>query len=160
MRQFGAAALVIWAVSGPAAFAQGDNGGFVEMDGADVFVQQSDDGVRLEERQNPNSGTSVLAPEVASAPGAVLRALDKSLGRPTDIEMSNGQAVVFGRIAVRLFDCRYPVDNPASDAFAHIEVTDLDGNSLFDGWMIASSPALVALEHPRYDVWVLRCSTS
>ncbi|MGB0800115.1 MAG: DUF2155 domain-containing protein, partial [Planktomarina sp.] len=28
------------------------------------------------------------------------------------------------------------------------------------GWMVASSPALNALEHPRYDIWVLRCKTS
>jgi hypothetical protein len=26
--------------------------------------------------------------------------------------------------------------------------------------MVASSPALSALEHPRYDVWVLRCSST
>ena len=32
--------------------------------------------------------------------------------------------------------------------------------ALFDGWMIASSPALSALDHPRYDVWVLRCSST
>jgi len=25
--------------------------------------------------------------------------------------------------------------------------------------MIASSPALNALDHPRYDVWVMRCTT-
>jgi len=30
---------------------------------------------------------------------------------------------------------------------------------VFKGWMIASSPALNALDHPRYDVWVLRCIT-
>ena len=29
--------------------------------------------------------------------------------------------------------------------------------SLFRGWMYASSPALSALEHPVYDVWVLDC---
>ena len=28
---------------------------------------------------------------------------------------------------------------------------------LFSGWMLASSPALSALDHPRYDVWVLSC---
>ena len=28
---------------------------------------------------------------------------------------------------------------------------------LFSGWMLASSPALNALEHPVYDVWVLDC---
>ena len=28
---------------------------------------------------------------------------------------------------------------------------------LFTGWMFSSSPALSALEHPVYDVWVLEC---
>jgi hypothetical protein len=28
---------------------------------------------------------------------------------------------------------------------------------LFTGWMFASSPALSALEHPVYDLWVLDC---
>ena len=28
---------------------------------------------------------------------------------------------------------------------------------LFSGWMFASSPALSALEHPVYDVWVIDC---
>ncbi len=125
-----------------------------------TFVQDSGDGVRLEQRPNPNATTSVSAPDVSAGDGALLRALDKTLGRPTDIEMSNGQTVVFGRVAIRLHECRYPIDNPSSDAFAHIEVLDLEGASLFDGWMVASSPALVALEHPRYDVWVLRCTTS
>ncbi|MGV6802297.1 MAG: DUF2155 domain-containing protein [bacterium] len=30
-------------------------------------------------------------------------------------------------------------------------------NFLFSGWMYASSPALNALEHPVYDVWVIGC---
>ena len=29
--------------------------------------------------------------------------------------------------------------------------------SVFAGWMFASSPALSALEHPVYDVWVVDC---
>ena len=31
---------------------------------------------------------------------------------------------------------------------------------LFTGWMFASSPALSALEHPVYDVWVIDCKAS
>ena len=27
----------------------------------------------------------------------------------------------------------------------------------FSGWMFASSPALSAMEHPVYDLWVLDC---
>jgi hypothetical protein len=80
------------------------------------------------------------------------------LGRPTDIEMAVGETVIYGRIAIQLLECRYPAEDPASDAFVHLEILDLEGNALFDGWMIASSPALNALEHPRYDVWVLGCA--
>jgi hypothetical protein len=35
----------------------------------------------------------------------------------------------------------------------------LPHNMVFSGWMFASSPALSALEHPVYDVWVIDCKT-
>ncbi|WDI32024.1 DUF2155 domain-containing protein [Hyphococcus flavus] len=34
-----------------------------------------------------------------------------------------------------------------------------EGVNIFRGWMFASSPALNALEHPVYDVWVIDCTT-
>ena len=113
--------------------------------------------VELIQEPNPNFEA---APVVLEAPGAVLRTLDKTVGRTTDIDIASGQTVSIGRIAVRLIECRYPEDTPEAEAYAQIQVLDLDGVELFNGWMIASSPALVALEHPRYDVWVLRCRIS
>jgi hypothetical protein len=102
--------------------------------------------------------TSVIQPDTVQASRVTLRALDKMLGRPTDVDMAVGETVMFGRLAIRAVECRYPADDPASDAYAHLEILDPDGRTIFDGWMIASSPALSALEHPRYDVWVLRCT--
>ena len=62
------------------------------------------------------------------------------------------------RLVVRLDSCRYPTGNPASDAEAHLTVIEETSEApLFSGWMLASSPALSALDHPRYDVWVLSC---
>jgi len=113
--------------------------------------------VQLTQEPNPNFDPG---PVVLEAPAAVLRMLDKSVGRTTDIDIARGQTVLLGRIAVRLVECRYPEDTPEAEAYAQIQVLDLDGVELFNGWMIASSPALVALEHPRYDVWVLRCRIS
>jgi hypothetical protein len=50
------------------------------------------------------------------------------------------------------------VANPASDSEAHLTIVEeTTGLELFSGWMLASSPALSALDHPRYDVWVLSC---
>lgn len=102
--------------------------------------------------------TSISQPQTQQATRVTLRALDRMLGRPTDVELSVGETVMYGRIAIRAVECRFPVEDPGSDAFAHLEILDDAGATLFDGWMVASSPALNALEHARYDVWVLRCS--
>lgn len=44
-------------------------------------------------------------------------------------------------------------------AFPGIANTPVDPDRIFTGWMFASSPALNALEHPVYDVWVIDCKT-
>jgi hypothetical protein len=60
---------------------------------------------------------------------------------------------------VRTCRKRPPEEPPESAAF--IEVRDIKPGetpkTLFTGWMFASSPAVSALEHPVYDVWVLDC---
>lgn len=101
--------------------------------------------------------TSISQPPTGQGTVVALRALDKLLGQPTDIEAAIGETLVFGRIAIRVLECRFPATDPEADAYAHLEILDLQGQTLFDGWMIASSPAINALEHPRYDVWVLGC---
>lgn len=40
-----------------------------------------------------------------------------------------------------------------------LEGPEAEGVNIFRGWMFASSPALNALEHPVYDVWVIDCKT-
>lgn len=100
------------------------------------------------------------AQDFADADAGVLRWLDKLTGETADIELSLGQTAESGRLTIRLDACRYPADNPAADAEAHLTISEQGiEKPVFDGWMIASSPALSALEHPRYDVWVLRCTT-
>ena len=96
----------------------------------------------------------------AEAHGGVVRVLDKMTGAVTDLNLGRGQAQTLGRLTVLLDECRYPADDPASDAFIHLTLTDdLQKSVIFSGWMVASSPALSALDHPRYDVWALHCDT-
>lgn len=99
------------------------------------------------------------AERVTVAPdGAVLRWLDKVAGEARDLPLAPGETVVAGGIEITLRECRYPVDDPAGDAFAHLTIREEGGGSpVFAGWMVAASPALSALDHRRYDVWVLRC---
>lgn len=108
----------------------------------------------------PPAARAQTAPETASAPGgADLRFLDRISGTVTDLHLDPGATEVIAGLAIGLSECRYPVENPESDAFAHLTIRAPGVPvPLFEGWMIASSPALMAFDHPRYDVWVIRCS--
>ena len=98
------------------------------------------------------------AQEMTSAPGGLIRVLDKLTGVVADFDLGRGQSQTLGRLTVLLDECRYPTNDPAAEAEAHLTVTDaLLTKTAFSGWMIASSPALSALDHPRYDVWVQSC---
>lgn len=105
--------------------------------------------------------TSVVAQSIpaGSADGAILRGLDKVSGEVRDIALKSGATAKLGNLNVTLGECRFPLANPAGDAYAYLEVTsDLSQDTVFAGWMIASSPALNPLDHARFDVWVLRCA--
>jgi len=95
---------------------------------------------------------------VASSDGVFLRGLDKISGTTTDLALTIGETVSYGRMEITLVACRYPAEDPSADAFAFLDIIDENrGERLFRGWMIASSPALNALDHARYDVWVMGC---
>ncbi|MEX1036832.1 MAG: DUF2155 domain-containing protein [Sneathiella sp.] len=94
----------------------------------------------------------------------VLRALDKVTARTEDLFVSIDETVMFGSLAIRPRKClkRPPEETPETSTFLEItEIHDgVEGPRLFNGWMFASSPAINALEHPVYDVWVIDCKIS
>lgn len=100
-------------------------------------------------------GGAALCDEVA-AKGADLRVLDRMTDKVEDLHLEVGGDGKVGRIAVRLDDCRYPEGEPG-DSIAHLTIEDSARGPVFAGWMSAASPALNALDHPRYDVWLLSC---
>ena len=117
---------------------------------------------------SPIDGSAVVIPDVAAntvkalpGQGAALKGLDKMSGQVVDLTLASGDTQPFGRIEVSLGECRYPEDNPTGEAYAWLTIRDpRQDTTLFEGWMVASSPALNALDHARYDVWVIRCTTT
>lgn len=95
---------------------------------------------------------------------AVLQGLDKVTARVFTFNAPIGATIKFGtlEIIVRRCDKRPPEETPESAAFIDVwevrpgEIT----MSVYRGWMFASSPALAAMEHPVYDVWVVDCKDS
>jgi hypothetical protein len=107
-----------------------------------------------------------LSAPAAAAPSlphrvAVLQALDKVTARTTIIEAPVGTEVMFGTLGITPRTCLKtpPTEPPESAAFLEIRNIEPDQppRTDFVGWMMASSPALSALEHPVYDVWVVDC---
>ncbi len=92
---------------------------------------------------------------------ALLRGLDRLNGTVGSFRVKVGDTVQFERLEITLLACRYPQGDITSDAFAQMVIRDVrEEEPRFIGWMFASSPAISALDHPRYDVWVISCQSS
>jgi hypothetical protein len=91
----------------------------------------------------------------------IMQGLDKVTARVSTFPAPLGATVRFGALSITVHSCgRTPPEEPPESAvFLEILEVRQDEPSvpLFSGWMFASSPALSALEHPVYDVWVLEC---
>ena len=106
------------------------------------------------------AGFAQAQEQTSTGSGAVLRVLDKVNGQTTDIDLSSGEVRDFGRLQIELDECRFPEGNPSGDSFAHVIVRERDKTEpIFSGWLIETAPALNAVDHPRYDVWVMHCNT-
>ena len=95
----------------------------------------------------------------------VLGALDKMTARVVTIEAEVGQTTRFGHLEIIPRACRQRRPEAAiPESAAFLDIWDVKpgqpAQSVFRGWMFASSPALSAMEHPIYDVWVLFCKPS
>ena len=120
------------------------------------------------------SQTTSLSKHMRDMDVAVLRSLDKTYARTSTFEVPVGQTVKFGNtLFIRPQACRKtpPTKQPESAAFLQIwerippaavdkkknNTQKKDTKWVFSGWMFASSPALSAMNHPIFDVWLIDC---
>lgn len=95
-------------------------------------------------------------------PTVKLQALDKSTARTVTFEAKVGTTIEYGSLFIKIQACRKsdPLDKPESAAFLQVWEVPVNAQKSewsFSGWMFASSPALSAMDHAVYDVWVLDC---
>ncbi len=94
---------------------------------------------------------------------AVVGALDKITARITRLELPANQRVQFGTLWITAKACykRPPEETPETYIYLVIDDVLADGTKVqvFQGWMLASSPALNTLEHAVYDAWAIDCRT-
>ena len=92
---------------------------------------------------------------------ARLQAMDKITGRVSEIDVPVNGLANYGSFSILVRKCvtKSPEETPENTAFVDIVdnyKTDSPVN-IFKGWMFSSTPALNAVEHPIYDIWLLNC---
>jgi len=96
----------------------------------------------------------------------VLRALDKVTATTKDYTVPVGDMLQYGSLEINVKHCEKKPPEETPETYAFLQISDARTNGsgeegehekLFSGWMFASSPALSALDHPVYDIWVLDC---
>ena len=100
---------------------------------------------------------------------AIIRALNKQTGRTKDIEIPVGEQTIFENILIDMKACFTRPEDETPEETSFIQITEINtgfkeelssvkkGKIIFSGWMFSSSPSLVAMEHPNYDIWLLEC---
>lgn len=110
------------------------------------------------------SAASAARAERIANPVAQFAGIDKITGRITSFDVYVNETVQFGALQVTPKVCYSRDDAEAQkiDAFIEVDEITLDRKirRIFSGWMFADSPALNAVEHAIYDVWLTGCKSS
>ncbi|MGF1551198.1 MAG: DUF2155 domain-containing protein [Paracoccaceae bacterium] len=110
----------------------------------------------------PDPPRAIAIGETRRFDAARLRVLDMITGETSTIEIAVGRQTEHRRLTLALRTCARPERGSVGD-LAALEVVDRRLHKdvpAFSGWMFAESPALSALDHPRYDVWLIACTTA
>lgn len=92
---------------------------------------------------------------------AQMQAMDKITGKVSLIEVPVNGNVQFGSFSIVVRACKTRPPEETPENFAFVDVVDNYNSAkpvnVFRGWMMSSTPALNPVEHPIYDVWLLKC---
>ena len=111
----------------------------------------------------PGGPAPIETEPVARREGAVLRLLDMMTAETERVELAAGETRRVARLRVALSACAAPEDGTTQGTRAHLTIRDGradDGAPVFEGWMFAASPALSAMDHRRYDLWLISCTST
>lgn len=109
-------------------------------------------------------GASPSNAETIANPVAEFSGLDKITGRITTFDVYVDETVQFGALQITPRACytRPPTETQQTLVFLEVDQVSLGGDikRIFTGWMYADSPALNAIDHAVYDIWLTNCKQS
>ena len=88
--------------------------------------------------------------------------LDKITAKTSEISISLGETKKFGLLEIKALQCGKVKSVTEPGSAAYLQIKDLTDNQnekifVFNGWTFSSSPTLMSIDHPVYDLWLLSC---
>jgi hypothetical protein len=120
-------------------------------------------------QQDPEVPTELTSPIFEPEQGIlaprkiVIRVLNKVTTQAQLISFKPKDTSKIGQLQITAITCQKSSEKSQADAAGLLEIGELPSSDkekikpLFRGWMYASSPSVTALEHPIYDVTMVRC---
>ncbi len=116
----------------------------------------------------------------APGTGVVITALNRETGYKLSFGVRVGQTVTFEQLSVKVSACYKSNPEDPDESYAYVDVIDNGSvettplavlpqrdrarkreakkiEYLRRGWIIASSPTVTPIDHPIYDMWLVRC---
>jgi hypothetical protein len=106
----------------------------------------------------------VAQAETVANPIAEFAGLDKITGRIINFDVYIDETVQFGALQITPRACYTRPTNVTQRTTVFVEVDQVSLKQtltrIFTGWMFADSPALNAVDHAVYDIWLVDCKQS
>ena len=92
---------------------------------------------------------------------AEIKILDKITTKVETFEINVNDSIIFNSLYIEIFACYKNPPEIIPEDFVLLKIYDkiinLENQAIYQGWMISSSPSSTPLEHPIYDVWLVKC---
>ena len=87
--------------------------------------------------------------------------LNKTTSRAEDITLSKGESISIDSIDIKLHDfiISKPSEHPEIKTFIEISelISEIEKETIFNGWIFKTAPAINPLQHAIYDIIVVSC---
>ena len=107
------------------------------------------------------SPSSILHSEPLEGVLVEIQILDKITARVQTLEIKVNDANSFESLNIEIFACYKNPPEEIPEDFVLLRIYDnlseVENELIYQGWMISSGPAATPLEHPIYDLWLIEC---
>lgn len=88
---------------------------------------------------------------------AIVRVMNKAAGKAQTVIAPVGKTTNLEKLSILIRDCKQTDPFQAENFFAFAEISKAAEGKIFSGWMNRNEPGNNPVQHPDYDVWLVKC---